>query len=100
VVCRHDMPATTDLADAALEALREDYPELEVDDEVESLGGQPAVGHDIRFFKFDLTNVCWTRSFYSSQGTILLLCQASDLEPEKNEQVLRAICASLRVEED
>jgi hypothetical protein len=98
VVFRSDMPPTTDLADAALEALREDYPELEVEDSVESVAGQPAVGHDMRFFSLDLTNTCWTRSFCSPQGTILVLCQACDLEPDKNETVLRAICASLRVD--
>ena len=44
VVFRSDMPPTTELADAALEALKEEYPELEADDEVESFAGQPAVG--------------------------------------------------------
>ncbi len=100
VVFREDMPTTSELADAALEALREDYPELEADDEVESIAGQPAVGHDIRFFSLDLTNTCWTRSFYSPEGTVLILCQTCDLDPERNETVLRAICASLKVDQD
>src|ERR1051326_7034684 len=96
---REDMPATGDVAETALEALREDYPELEADECVDSLGGQPAVGHDIRFFSFDLTNTCWIRSFYSARGTVLVMCQFNDLESEKNEPVLRAICASLEVED-
>ena len=101
MVClREDMPSADQLAEAALDALREDYPELEADDCVDSVGGQPAIGHDIRFFSLDLTNTCWTRSFYSNQGTVLLLCQTSDLELEKNGPVLKAICASLEVEED
>ena len=96
---REDMPSTDQLADTALEALREEYPDLEADDCVDSLAGQPAVGHDIRFFSLDLTNTCWTRSFYSSRGTVLVMCQFNDLESEKNEAVLRAICASLEVED-
>jgi len=97
---REDMPSTDQLVETTLEALREEYPDLEADDCVDSVAGQPAVGHDIRFFSFDLTNTCWTRSFYSAQGTFLLLCQYNDLETEKNEPVLRAICASLEVEDE
>jgi hypothetical protein len=100
VVFRADVPPPTELADTALEALREEYPELEAEDEVGAVAGQPAVGHEIRFFTLDLTNTCWTRSFHSPQGTILIMCQTADLEPEKNEQVLRAICASVKVEAD
>lgn len=101
MVClRQDMPTTDSLAEAALAALKEDYPELEADDCVDSVAGQPAVGHDIRFFSLDLTNTCWTRSFYTTYGTVLLLCQTNDLELEQNGAVLRAICASLEVEND
>jgi hypothetical protein len=96
---REDMPGTDDMAETALQALREEYPDLESDDCVDSLAGQPAVGHDIRFISFDLTNTCWTRSFYSSRGTVLVLCQLNDLEMATNEPVLRAICASLEVDD-
>ncbi|HXG10449.1 MAG TPA: hypothetical protein VNK04_11850 [Gemmataceae bacterium] len=97
---REDLPSTEQLADTTLEALREEYPDLEADDRVELVAGQPAVGHDIRFFSLDLTNTCWTRSFYTSRGTVLLLCQTSDLELETAEPVLRAICASITLEDD
>ena len=95
---RDDMPTTEEMADTALEALREDYPELEAEERIESLGGQMAVGHDIRFFSLDLTNTCWTRCFYSPAGTILVLCQTSDLDEDMGVPVLRAICASLEIE--
>lgn len=97
---RDDMPGIDDVADTALEALREDYPELEAEERTDTLAGQPAVGHDIRFFSLDLTNTCWTRSIYTPRGTVLVLCQANDLEADLNEPVLRAICASLQVDED
>ena len=70
------------------------------EERIDSLAEQPAIGHDMQFFSLDLTNICWTRSFYSARGTILLLCQFNDLEQEKDEPVLRAICASLELEED
>jgi|ERR1043165_500374 hypothetical protein len=94
-----DMPELGEMAEAALEALREEYPELEADETVESLAGQPAMGHNIRFFSLDLTNTCCTRCFYSESATILVMWQANDLELDRMEMVLRAICASLRVEE-
>jgi hypothetical protein len=101
MVClREDLPTPDQVAEAALDALREEYPELEADDCVDNLAGQPAIGHDIRFISLDLTNTCWTRSFYSSEGTILVLCQANDLELEEHEPVLRAICKSLEVDEE
>jgi hypothetical protein len=97
---REDMPTTNNMVQVALEALKDEYPDLEADDCLESLAGQPAVGHNIRFFSFDLTNTCWTRSFYSSRGTVLVLCQLNDLEVDKNEPILRAICASMEVDND
>ena len=97
---REDMPPTDEVAQSALEALREVYPDLEADECVDSVAGQPAVGHDIQFFSLDLTNTCWTRSFYSARGTVLVLCQANDLEQEKNIPVLKAICASLAIDDE
>jgi hypothetical protein len=79
--------------------LRADYPDLEADDAVESLAGQPALGHNIRFFSLDLTNTCCTRVFYSDTGTVLLMWQAADLEWDLVEPVFKAIRVSLRVEE-
>jgi hypothetical protein len=96
---REDMPSTNNMVETALAALKEEYPDLEADDCVDSVAGQPAVGHDIRFFSLDLTNTCWVRSFYSARGTVLLLCQLNDLEIEKYEPVLKAICASIEIED-
>jgi hypothetical protein len=100
VSCDSTMPTTEEVAEATLEALRSEYPGLEADACVDTLAGQMAVGHDVHFFSFDLTNTCWTRSIYSGAGTVLVLCQANDLDLDDYEPVLRAICASLEVEEE
>jgi hypothetical protein len=94
-----DMPEAQEMAEAALEALREEYPTLEASPHIDTLAGQMAVGHDIEFFSFDLTNTCWTRSLYADAGTLLVLCQTNDLELDEYGPVLRTICASLNVEE-
>ena len=77
------------MAQAALDALRAEYEDLEADACVESIAGQPAVGHDVRFFSLDLTNTCWIRSFYSGRGTVLVMWQLTDLELDRHEKVLR-----------
>ncbi|MCI0456859.1 MAG: hypothetical protein L0Z62_07770 [Gemmataceae bacterium] len=93
-------PSSEDMLQAALDALREDYPDLEYDECVDSLAGQPALGHNLRFTSLDLTNTCWTRSFYCAAGTVLVMCQLEDRELETHEPVLRAICASLTLTDE
>jgi hypothetical protein len=95
-----ERPEADLMADTALEALRSEYPGLESDPAVESLAGQPAVGHDVQFFSLDLTNTCWLRSFYTGSGTVLVMWQANDLELDRMGPVLRAICASIQVDEE
>src|SRR5688572_24924425 len=78
-----NMPEVTQVTGTVLDALRADYPDLEAEEALESLAGQPAMGHNIRFFSLDLTNTCCTRSFYSDTGTLLVMWQANDLEMER-----------------
>ena len=94
------MPEVGLVIQTALDALQADYPDLEADDALESLAGQPAMGHDISFFSLDLTNTCCTRSFYSGAGTVLDMWQASDVDLDQVEPVCQAIRAPLRIEED
>lgn len=95
-----DMPEAELMAETALEAMQAEYANLESDAVCESIAGQPACGHDMRFFSFDLTNTCFTRSFYAAGGTVLLFWQTNDLELETAEPVFKAVCASLHVDED
>ena len=99
LTCDNSGASAEEVAEATLEALRADYPALDAQPKVDTLAGQMAVGHDIQFFSLDLTNTCWTRSVYSEAGTVLVLCQTNDLELEEFEPVLRAICASIKIEE-
>jgi hypothetical protein len=94
------MPTTEEVAATALEALKEDYPDLEAESAIDMLAGEMAIGHDISFFSLDLAVTCWTRSFYGAAGTVLVLCQFDDLDQEISEPALRGICASMRTEEE
>jgi hypothetical protein len=88
------------MADTALEALRSEYPGLDADPAVDSVGGQPALGYDVRFFSLDLTNTGYLRSFYTTTGTALVMWQVDDLDLDRLGPVLRAICASIQLEDD
>jgi hypothetical protein len=92
-----DFPDASQMANTVLEVMRAEYPQLEADESAEQVAGQWAVGHDITFISFDLTNTSWTRSFDTPDGTALLLCQAADVDMPEQEPVLRAICASVTV---
>jgi hypothetical protein len=94
-----NMPDIDQVTATVLDALKTDYPELEAEDALESIAGQPAMGHNIRFFSFDLTNTCCTRSFYSDTGTILVMWQANDLELDAVEPIFKAMLASLTLQE-
>ncbi len=87
------------LADTALSAIRESYPDLESETVVETIAGMPSVGHDVDFFAFDLTNTCWIRSFAVDEGCVLLMCQCTDEELAGNGLILQAIRASLTIED-
>ena len=99
LTCDENLPTLEEMAETVLTTLRADYPTLDAEERVEKFAGQMAVGHDISFISLDLTNSCWTRSFYSETGTVLVLWQANDDELEEYGPVLRAVCASLRVAE-
>ena len=87
------------LADGALSVMKESYPDLESEMVVESLAGMPAVGHDVEFFALDLTNTCWIRSFAINAGCVLVMCQCTDEELPGNGMILRAVRASIGLED-
>jgi hypothetical protein len=95
-----DMPETELMAATALDAMKEEYEGLEFEPMTESIAGQPAIGHDMRFFSLDLTNTCGTRSFYSETGTVLLFWQSTDLDLDEVEPIFKALRASMKVEDE
>jgi hypothetical protein len=89
----------SELVDAAVAGLREDYPDLEADDAVDTLAGQPSIGADVRFLHFDLTNTCWIRTVPARDGAVLVLAQCTDEELNDQGAQLKSIMASLTVDE-
>jgi hypothetical protein len=88
-------PEPAEVADLALAAMREEYPELDAFPASETLGGHQAVGHDVEFSSLDMNNTCAIRCFRTPRRTVLVFGQWSDLEGEGPELVLRAVRHSL-----
>ena len=59
-------PDPADVADAALEAMREEYPDLDAAPAMETINEQVATGHDVEFFAMDMTNAASIRCFRTS----------------------------------
>jgi hypothetical protein len=85
------------LVEAALQAMRQEYDELDADPVDETCGTQTLVGCDINFYCLDLTNTAMLRAFRTTQASYLILCQADDCEFQEVEAVFRAITRSLFV---
>src|SRR5579871_4633338 len=74
---REDHPTSKDLAEEALDDLRQSYPELEEEAASSQLAGRSAVGFDVRFFYLDLTNTAWLRAFRAGGATLLVMWQVT-----------------------
>jgi hypothetical protein len=84
-------PAPAEVADQALEALREEYPVLDAAPALETINGHRAVGHDVEFISLDMTNACTIRCFRTPRRTVLLFGQWSDLVGEESEASLSSL---------
>jgi hypothetical protein len=94
----YDDPGT--LADSALQAMRESYPDLESEQALESLAGVPAIGHDVDFITLDLAISCSIRALTAPEGCLLVMSQSSDIESPESNAALREILASLTFDEE
>jgi hypothetical protein len=90
---------TSELVEAAVAGLRDEYPDLESEDAMATLAGQPAIGADVQFVHFDLTNTCWIRAVPAGIGGVLVLAQCTDEELADQGEVIKSILATLTVDE-
>lgn len=86
-----------EVADQALHAMLEEYPELDSCPISETIAERPTIGHEVNFFSLDLTNTCWIRAFSANRRTALIFAQTNDMELEAAERVFQAICNSIEI---
>lgn len=87
------------IADETLAALKVEYPELDAEPAVETVAGLPAIGYDLDFLTLDTAITGWVRCIDTTAGPLLVMWQISEYDRGRNEPVLRAIAASLRIED-
>lgn len=94
-----ESPDPDELIEAALDAFREEYPEMDVYAAKAKLCDRPAAAKNVEFVCLELLNTAWLRSIRTPQFTILLLYQGTDAELEETESVLEQMTRSLECTE-
>ena len=91
-VSRHTRLADTkELAHAAVDAIRGEYAESEVEEVNETLAGHELVGFDISFYYADLINSASVRALRADRSTFTIFYQAEDREFGKLLDVFQAM---------
>jgi len=79
----------------AIEAMREEYEELDIEEIEETIAGRLMSGYDMHFYCLDLTNTACVRSVGTDQATYTVFYQAEDREFDRLHPVFLAITNSL-----
>lgn len=82
-------------SDEALEALREEYPDLDSTPVMEAINGHATTGYDVEFITLDLTNSAKVRCFRTPRRTVLVFGQWSDLGPSQTADQIRHVFQSI-----
>jgi len=85
----------TRLANAALEAMRQEYEGLEAEPAAETIAGYDLSGFDLNFFFLDLTSTACVRTFRAGRAAFTVFFQAEDRDFAQLHDVFRAITTSL-----
>jgi hypothetical protein len=87
-------------SDLALEAMREEYPELDDSPLIEAHDEHVVTGHDVEFFALDVPNAAFIRCFGTPRRTVLCFGQWSELGGNGLSDMVRAVFRSLSELED
>jgi hypothetical protein len=83
------------MAQAALDAMRMEYEDLEAEPVSEVIAGHTLVGFDLNFFYLDLTNTAGIRSLRAEGTTYTIFFQSEDSEYREIGLVFAAMTFSL-----
>ena len=83
------------LATAAVDAMRQEYAEIETEEIREAWAGREMIGYDLNFYCLDLTNTAQVRCLRTERTTYTIFCQAEDREYQQVQTVFQAITTSL-----
>ena len=83
------------LAEAVVDAMKQEYKELEVEEISESVADHELLGYDLSFYYLDLTNTAHVRCVRADRHTLTIFCQAEDREFNQISAVFQAMTVSL-----
>ena len=83
------------LAKEAVEAMRDEYVDPDVEEIHENVSGHELVGYDLNFFVMDLTTTARIRCLRTRRATYVVFCQAEDEDLVRVGRVFEAITTSL-----
>jgi hypothetical protein len=83
------------LAAAVLDAMKKEYPGLEIDEAFETIAGHDLIGYDVSFYYLDLINTAVIRSLRVGQTCYMIFCQAEDRDFDQLRMVFQAMTTSL-----
>ncbi|MGO8753260.1 MAG: hypothetical protein ACLQNE_45565 [Thermoguttaceae bacterium] len=83
------------LATAALDAMKDEYEGLEVEEARETIAGHELAGYDFNFFYLDLTNTAAVRCIRTHRATYSIFVEAEDREFDRVRRVFEAMTTSL-----
>ena len=89
-----DTPSENAIAQA-VDAMREEYPDLEVESISDTIDGVPLTGVDLHFFCFDLTGTASIRIWPRDDCKLVIFTQAEDNQLDRVQPAFTAITASL-----
>ena len=95
-VAVHSRSTTPDqLAQAAVDAMKEEYEDLEAEPVSDVIAGWETIGYNLNFYCLDLTNTATIRCLTTDQATYSIFCQAEDRDYDRLARVFLAITTSL-----
>lgn len=95
-----ERPDPANLIEAAVDAFRAEYQELDVYPVEDRLCDRETEACDLDFVCLDLVNSVFLRSFTTSRETVFILCQTDALELEETRAVFTRLCAALKCDDD
>ncbi len=90
-----DHPDPDRISEAALNAFREEYEDLDIYKAQEEICEADTVAWDLEFRCLEVYNSAWIRVFRTDQFSALVLYQANDLELEETGETMREMTRSL-----
>lgn len=90
-----DRPAPDDLVEAALDAFREEYEELDIYPSRAKLCKRKTVARDIDFVCLELLNSAYVRAFRTDRFSVLVLYQGTGRELDETGPIFEKMTRSL-----